>query len=220
MLPKLTRSVCALVVGSFALAPVCWAGENDKEPIEQGTPPAKELQCKVVFVKHIDCESAAKHVRALFERKDAPPKATWFRQAGAVLLRSTPAEVEQMEFLLRQIDVARPEVKEAKPPEREMRIYPLQHAKAGDLAELLGHVIGTNSYRTRRSGSLKLGLHIAIDKRTNVIVLLGVDKQLARAEELIKTLDVPVAPQMSTETKHRKPQSRAKKNTGGKADAA
>ena len=220
MLPKLTRSVCVLVVGSCAVVSVCWAGENGKESKEQGTPAAEETQCKVVFIKHVDCEHAAKPVHALFECKDAPPKATWFTPANAVLLRGTPAEVQQMESLLCQIDVAQPEVKVAKPPEQELRIYPLQHAKADELAGLLAEVTVSRSSRTRRSGSSTPRLRIATDERTNVLVLMGIDEQLAYAERLVKLLDVPVKAQTTIETAHRNPGSRTEENIGGAAGAA
>ena len=118
MSPNLTRRACTLVLGSFVVASTCWAGESSKDAKDQTTPSTVAMQCKVVFVKHVDCERATKHVRSLFQGEDDLNKATWFEPTKAILLRSTPEEVQQMESLISQIDVAQPEVKEAEEPVR------------------------------------------------------------------------------------------------------
>ena len=152
MSPNVKRRACALVLGSFFVASTCWAGDSGKEAKDQTAPSPVAMQCKVVFVEHVDCVSAARHVRSLFQGKDDPYKATWFEQAKAILLRSTPEEVQQMESFISQIDVAQPEVKEAEEPVQELRLFPLAYANAARLAKLLAETIQPDSSRTHRSG--------------------------------------------------------------------
>lgn len=195
MSPNLTRRACTLVLGSFVVASTCWAGESGKVAKDQTTPSTVAMQCKVVFVKHVDCENAARHVRSLFQRKDDLSKVTWFEQTKAILLRSTPEEVQQMESLISQIDVPQPEVKETREPVQEpvqeLRLFPLQYAKAAQLAELLAETIQPDS--SRRSSIRRM--RISTDERTNVLVLLATAQQLAKVEEVVKALDVQVKPQ-------------------------
>jgi type II secretory pathway component GspD/PulD (secretin) len=200
MSPNLTRSVCALVLGSLVVASTCWAGESGKDAKSQTTPSTVTMECKVVFVKHVDCKSAAEHVRSLFQGEDDVNKATWFRPTKAILLRSTPEEVQQMEYLISQIDVAQPEVKEAwelvEEPVQELRLFTLQYAKASQLAELLAETIQPDS--SRRSSIRRM--RICSDERTNVLVLLATKQQLAKAWGIVKALDVPVKPQTTGDT--------------------
>ena len=102
---KNLRNLCALIVGCCVTSPICWA--EQQAPKEKAGPRAQGTQCKVVIVQHADCEKVAQHVRCLFEteKNERPYKASWFAQANAVMLRGSPQEIAQMEYLISQIDV-------------------------------------------------------------------------------------------------------------------
>jgi type II secretory pathway component GspD/PulD (secretin) len=124
-----------------------------------------------------------------------------------------------MESLLSQIDVAEAEVEEPQSFEQELRIYPLRHARADELAKLLKDVIVSPSCFKHRSGPSAPRLRIATDQRTNVLVLLAMYEQHVEAAKLIQSLDVPVTAQTTIDTTHREPDSRVEKKAGTPADA-
>jgi hypothetical protein len=65
------------------------------------------------------------------------------------------------------------------PPDATLRAFTLKYVRPQDLAQALHNITGGG------------GARIAIDDRTNVLLLAGTDKQMVVAEQLVKTLDQP-----------------------------
>jgi type II secretory pathway component GspD/PulD (secretin) len=160
------------------------------------------MRCKVVFVEHADCEAVAKHVRCLFpgHEDEEQRKATWFAPANAVMLRALPEELDQMEYLISQIDVPRPEpepkpqAEEVRTPTRQWAIIPVHHAAPKELGKVVETIIRMyQGHRgTVRTGPPAYPVHVVTDARTKVLVVLGTDEQIGLVKELVEALDVPI----------------------------
>ncbi len=167
------------------LKPAVLEGFDDAEPLPTGP----ILQARVVKLSHIDCEEVARQVRSLFEAKDGQHKATWFGPGNAVLLRSTAAELDQMEAIIAQLDVPSAEGKPAQ-PRVETTVIHVQYAVADELASVLSDLVGPRGGR-RRGGSVP---RVVVEERLNSLVLKGSPDQVADLKSLIEQLDVPAGP--------------------------
>lgn len=146
--------------------------------------PQPKTVCKVIWLQHVQSESAAKHVRSLFQQGDKPNKMTWFGETNAVLMRGTPGEVEQMEQLLTAIDKqpaegTGPAVDEL----RKVRIFSVTNTHAAALAETVAGALWI--------GRSKQG-QIVVDTHTNSIIIKAPQAALQEAADLIHALDVAV----------------------------
>ncbi len=167
------------------LKPAVLEGFDDAEPLPIGPP----LQARVVKLSHIDCEEVARQVRLLFEAEDGQRKATWFGPSNAVLLRSTAAELDQMEAIIAQLDVPSAQGKPAQ-PRVETTVVHVRHAVADELASVLWDLVGPRGSR-RRGGS---GPRVIVEERLNSLVLKGSPDQVTELKILIEQLDVPAGP--------------------------
>lgn len=165
--------------------------KDGSEALEAQPAAAGAWQCRVVFLKHARVNDVAETVGALFHRETGR-RITGFETGNAVVLRGPAEEVAEMAGLIAQLDVPQPEAKEAPPPEPSLRIIPVRHAKASDLAKLIDTLALAPSGRGRRGSGNEPPVRWAVDERTNVIALLAGDAQIARAMELAKALDVPL----------------------------
>lgn len=194
MLSHATKNRCALLAACCLMlgsAPAVQAAQEHNPALSVNN--GSGTECKVVFLEHQDCVEVAKHVRALFQTKDAPLKATWLERANAVLLRAAPEEVEQMAYLIAQIDVP---VKTTEPPPlpQRLELIPIQHAKAKELSELVWRLLEPPSRRHRQQNATAAPPRMIADERTNALVLLATEDQVARAKALVQMLDKPVVP--------------------------
>ena len=99
-----------------------------------------------------------------------------------------------MEYLISQIDVPgpKPQVEEVPSPGQDLAVFPVQYAVAKELAEIVGNVAYHRSRSKGRSRTSTDSMSIAVDQRTNVIVILGTTEQIGRVKELVNALDVPI----------------------------
>ncbi len=184
--PPRTQERVSRVLAEIDVAGVRHAVFEEAEPLEAQS----GLQARVIPLRHVDCEEVAVQVRALFERKDGVRKATWFRPANAVLLRSTVAELDQMEAIISQIDV--PPMKDTvKKIQRETAVIHLQHANAFELADVLRDYLGP-TYGRRRKGTSPI--QVIAEERLNSLILQGNKGKVTKAKTLIKQLDLPTGP--------------------------
>ncbi len=167
------------------LKPAVLEGFGDAEPLPSGPP----LQARVVKLSHVDCEEVARQVRSLFEAEDGHHKATWFGPGNAVMLRSTAAELDQMEAIIAQLDVPSAEGKPAQ-PRIETTVIHVQYAVANELASVLWDLVGSRGGRRRGSSAPR----IIVEKRLNSLVLKGSPEQVTDLKILIEQLDVPAGP--------------------------
>ncbi len=167
------------------LQPAVLKGFDDAEPLPTGP----KLQARVVKLSHVDCEEVARQVRSLFEAKDSQHKATWFGPGNAVLLRSTAAELDQMEAIIAQLDVPPAKGKPAQ-PRVETTVIHVRHAVANELASVLWDIVGPRRGQ-RRGSSLP---RVIVEERLNSLVLKGSPDQVADLKILIEQLDVPAGP--------------------------
>ena len=164
---------------------VLLAGFSDAEPLPVGP----SLQARVVKLIHVDCEEVARQVRSLFEVKDGHHKATWFGPGNAVLLRSTAAELDQMEAIIVQLDVP-PAAEKPAQPRVETTVIHVRHAVANELASVLWDLAGSRRGGRRGSSTPR----VIVDERLNSLVLKGSPGQIADLKVLIQKLDVPAGP--------------------------
>ena len=167
------------------LKPAVLEGFDDAEPLPTGP----NLQARVVKLSHIDCEEVARQVRLLFEAGDGQHKATWFGPSNAVLLRSTAAELDQMEAIIAQLDVPPADGKPAQ-LRVETTVIHVHHAVANELASVLWDL--ADSRRGGRRGSSTP--RVIVEERLNSLVLKGSPGQIADLKILIEQLDVPAGP--------------------------
>ncbi len=179
------RTVCALMTGCLAFAGPAAPDHPQDTPRETEA----GLGCRVVMLKHADSELVARHVRSLFEGKDQIHKLTWYEPANAILMRAAPDELEQMEYLVMQLDVQAP-AKEEHSQSGTTHIIQIKHADAERLAATVNRVLATCdcSRRHRECGHVK----VHADKRTNVLMLHATDSESERMVDIIKVLDVPL----------------------------
>ena len=182
-----TRRLCALMTGLLVAGPALAEQDKASEPPPEAQP---NLECRVVLLKHAECGLIAKHVRALFEQKDAVRKVTWYEPANAVLMRASPDELKQMEYLIDQLDVAIPKAEPPPPPSRSTRIIPIKHAKADVLASIVPRVVASCSCTRGRRSCQHFKAYS--DKRTNTLMVQATDDEFVRTTELINVLDVAV----------------------------
>ena len=161
------------------------AGFDDAEPLPIGP----TLQARVVKLIHVDCEEVARQVRSLFEVKDGHHKATWFGPGNAVLLRSTAAELDQMEAIIVQLDVP-PAAEKPAQPRVETTVIHVRHAVANELASVRWDLAGPRRGGRRGSSTPR----VIVEERLNSLVLKGSPGQIADLKVLIQKLDVPAGP--------------------------
>ena len=65
------------------------------------------------------------------------------------------------------------------PKNAELRAFKLQYVRPGEIGQALRSIAGPS------------GPRIAIDERTNALVVAGNDQQISVAEQLVETLDKP-----------------------------
>jgi hypothetical protein len=70
--------------------------------------------------------------------------------------------------------------KEPLPENAALKVFALRHVKPNEAGDVLFKILGNDS-----------GMRVAIDQRTNALLLAGTDKQLSVAETLVEKLDQP-----------------------------
>jgi type II secretory pathway component GspD/PulD (secretin) len=125
----------------------------------------------------------------LFEAGGGHHKATWFGPGNAVMLRSTAAELDQMEAIIAQLDVPSAEGKPAE-PRLDTTVIHVQHAVAKELASVLLDLAGHRGSRRRGSSTPR----VVVEERLNSLVLKGSPDQVTDLKILIEQLDVPAGP--------------------------
>ena len=141
-------------------------------------------------LENANCEEVARQVAALFETGETPHKVRWFAPVNAVLLRSTTAEVQQMEGIILALDVptAKPQPSELDSPKTDI-IY-LEHATARDLADVVrAHAVPPDGGRRRRV----VPLQVLVAERLNSLILKGPESVVSEAKALVTKLDIPIA---------------------------
>ena len=66
------------------------------------------------------------------------------------------------------------------PDNAQLKVFALRHVKPNEAGDVLFRIMGNDS-----------GMRVAIDQRTNALLLAGTDKQLSVAEALVEKLDQP-----------------------------
>jgi hypothetical protein len=66
------------------------------------------------------------------------------------------------------------------PDNAQLKVFALRHVKPNEAGDVLFRILGNDS-----------GMRVAIDQRTNALLLAGTDKQLSVAESLVEKLDQP-----------------------------
>ena len=104
-----------------------------------------------------------------------------------IILRGTDQDLDQLADIIRQLERIS---QEAQP---EIRVYQLQHAQSQAIAELLDQIV--DDLVDARQGEVST-LPLV---KPNAILLIGWGEAVNAAEELLKQLDTPVAPESQSE---------------------
>jgi type II secretory pathway component GspD/PulD (secretin) len=182
---------CALIGSGLMVLVIAVVGNLDASQGQRKQ--SFQLQCQSVKLEHADCERVANRVRKLFEHdKGNLHKISWYNPTNVVLLRATPDDIEQMKFLISQIDIPQEPKESAEVPTRLFQVIPVQQSDAGSLARLLHSMF--DSMVEEQNGGRVRPAHFEVDDRTNTIVMYGTHRQINQAKELITTLDVSIEP--------------------------
>ena len=177
--------LCALVT-TLLLVPIIAVASPSADQEDTGLING-HVKCSVVQLEHADAESVARAVRSLFQAKDEVNKITWLKFGNRVVLRATPEEVEQMEYLITRLDVPIEEEEIPQATPKQLITIVVEHGDAAELADVADRILRPQTRRGRVSSP-----RFAVDERTNVIVVHGSDEEIKRTVELIAELDVPV----------------------------
>lgn len=192
------RSIYALVLCWSVFPVAAVQAEQEKDP---PVPlPQSELRCSVIHLEHGSCVTIVKRLRELFEGHDEQMhKLVCYEHVGAVLVRATEEETEQIQKLIAGIDVPLPEEEEVQPAAapRELQIIAVRHASAKPLAALVRSILGEK--RRGRRHVTHPGPELVVDERTNQIIMHGTDDEISSAKALIALLDVPLERPKPTE---------------------
>jgi hypothetical protein len=126
-------------------------------------------------------EAAARLRRALVElekARRAPAEAEAERAKMQAQLEAARAQLADLAARQKQAQRAQ---SEGLPEDTILRVYHLQHVKPQNLAEILAPIFRNNAPR------------LAVDERSNTLLVAGNEKQLSIVEELAQTLDRPTA---------------------------
>ncbi|MFO0874387.1 MAG: secretin N-terminal domain-containing protein [Phycisphaerales bacterium] len=105
---------------------------------------------------------------------------------NALLVVATPANIDVVSELVKLLDV------EAASPAASVRIYPVQHASAAKLAALVTRIFDQQLSAKAIRPEDKVAAQA--DERTNALVVSTSPRSFAVLEQLLKSLDAPVAP--------------------------
>lgn len=185
--------------------------------VVQTTPAKQKLAAELVKTLDVEQSAEAALVRAV-QLEQAQPEAValavnnalaprdWRRGAPTVratavsgtrtvLINGPPAEVEKVVELVHNLD------RSGAAAGQEARVYPLQHAAAAQVAEVLQTTLGEgagSSYRRwspygYRAVSSSESVSVTAVRELNAVVVQASPSKQAMAAELIQQLDVPAA---------------------------
>lgn len=166
-----------LVVCLVAVTGTCGATAPSARGQDQAAPSKKESPRVVAYrLHHLDSFSAAEMLRQLIETdsEDAAKIVPDLVNNCVVVLARRPRH-EMIAEVLKLVDTEAPRVQSP-----EIKIIKLQHARAGELSDVMKAVAEKHDVR------------VAIDQRTNAVVANGSKQALSILEAVLEALDTEV----------------------------
>lgn len=100
-------------------------------------------------------------------------------KSNSLIIKATPEEHAKISDLVKNIEAATPKAQAAAAVKENLEVITLMYAKAADVAKAIGVVVPSSK--------------VAIDERTNKVIILADAATAAEATALVKELDVKVA---------------------------
>jgi len=141
--------------------------------------PQEELAVRVFGLSHADAGVVSDYVEMLKVGSRTPWATAHDERTNSIIVKGSPALIDQAAALIQQLD--RPADPADQGPQ-VIKLMPLSHAEATQLANVVADVLDTGR---RRAGDLR----IVAESQTNTIVLAGPEEQLAPVIELVRSLD-------------------------------
>lgn len=163
--------------------PVAVSGTITEAPPTPNTPEA--LQKRLKELQQQQAEVAKKYEETMRAMQRSLPRAVQIDIDRQQLQRSlADAQAQIADFSNQQNRVLQERVMIAPLPENAMlRAFTLKYVKPEEIGQALHNITGGG------------GPRIAVDERTNALLIAGTDKQMSVAEQLVQTLDQPGADQ-------------------------
>ncbi|MFQ6047765.1 MAG: secretin N-terminal domain-containing protein, partial [Phycisphaerae bacterium] len=120
-----------------------------------------------------------------------PVSAAVQEELNWLIVKATPEKLEQIARIIEQIDV------EAAAGAVEPEVYKLKHARAEELAGLIGQIVGAQAGPVRARGKrvpvVRPGMATVVaEPRTNSLLVLASQPERKRIAQLIERFDVPL----------------------------
>ncbi len=162
-------------------------------------PNTDQLITRIFQLKHISAEDIKTHFKNLHskhgELQTYPP-------TNSLIVTDFGTSVERIANIISQLDIVG--------FEKQIKVIPIKHAKAKDLAQLIEQI--HNSRENNRSRTFRPGIPrfnrggqstssfsafstVLPDARTNSIILVGNEKGIEKMHKLIKKLDFEIRPE-------------------------
>lgn len=132
----------------------------------------QEVRVQIYRLKYADAGRVLEMVSAVYAGK--PIKLTADKDANSIIVAAAPEMQAQLGALIEQLD----QVQE-RDADRELQIFHLKHADPDEAAAVISSLFDSNDAR------------IAVDRRTNSVLVQAQREMLARIEAIFQKLDTP-----------------------------
>jgi general secretion pathway protein D len=162
--------------------------------LELDVPGARD-QIVILPLESANAEKLASKLTSLFQRKDAGGRGVKDHvrivsddTTNSLIVVASPLMISEIREMIAQLD-------QKKLRKRGVRIYPLQHAVAEDVAKVLGHLSGKGGGDPKEPKAhqpvISRDAQISPDKATNSLVIIAEPDEHQTLEDIIRDLDQP-----------------------------
>lgn len=157
-------------------------------------PNADQLITRIIRLKYIEADDASKTFDKIIKSKNG--QVIPYEKTNSLIVTDLGSSVDRISRVLEELD---------KPGfEEQLKLIPIKHAKAKDVADLIDKIINKdqdkkkNTFRpasrfgqTEKTEALSL---VTPDERTNSIIVVGNSQGIERIRKLVSQLDYPLDP--------------------------
>lgn len=157
-------------------------------------PNSDQLITRIIRLKYIDADDVAKTFDKVIKSKSG--QVIPYEKTNSLIVTDLGSSVDRISRVLEELD---------KPGfEEQLKLIPIKHAKAKDMAELIDKIINKdqdkkkNTFRpASRFGQAEKTEALSLvtpDERTNSIIVVGNSQGIQRIQKLVSQLDYPLDP--------------------------
>lgn len=157
-------------------------------------PNSDQLITRIIRLKYIDADDVSKTFDKVIKSKSG--QVIPYEKTNSLIVTDLGSSVDRISRVLEELD---------KPGfEEQLKLIPIKHAKAKDMAELIDKIINKdqdkkkNTFRpASRFGQAEKTEALSLvtpDERTNSIIVVGNSQGIQRIQKLVAQLDYPLDP--------------------------